>query len=162
MRLKAIATMMLVCATLLSVGGCASKIFQHPLLSAEGKGSSTSAEVYFFREDMFKGSAFATPVYLAGEKLLQLRVATYCKLYLKPGSYDMEVGSYSGGQGMLSSVPSFRSMTFDGGKTYFIHLQPESRMTLTGLETHFKPELISEEQARILMTQYTLIPGPAE
>lgn len=140
--------------------GCASKIYKHPFLSAEGKESS--AEVYFFREDMFKGSAFATPVYLAGEKLFQLRVATYCRLYLKPGTYDMEVGSYSGGQGMLSSVPSFRSMTFDAGKTYFIHLQPESRMTLTGLETHFKPEFINEEQARILMTQYTLIPGPGD
>jgi hypothetical protein len=140
--------------------GCASNVYKHPLLSMEGQGFS--AEVYFFRDETLLGSAFAIPVYLQEDSLLQLRRATYTKVYIKPGTYDMKVGSYSGGQGLFSSVPAFRSVTFEAGKAYFIHLKPESRATFFGLETYFKPELISEEQARILMTQYTLIPGPGD
>jgi hypothetical protein len=150
MRLKTTATMMLACAILLSVGGCASKIYQHPLLVSTP--SETSAEVSFFREDGMAGAAVAVPVYVNDEKLLQLRRATYAKVFLKPGTYQVEVRRLNeqlGNPWITCGGP----MELVAGKTYFVLLSfvaGESGMC-------FRPNLITEEGARSLMTTYTVV-----
>jgi hypothetical protein len=153
MRLKAVARTMLVFATLLSVVGCASKIFQHPLLVTNP--SELSAEVYFFREDKFAGSAIATPVHVNGETLLQLRQATYAKVSLKPGSHQVEVRRIEGARPGASNPwrTCGSSMDLQAGKTYFVLLAfvwEEDGMC-------FRPVLITEEGARSLMSTYSAV-----
>lgn len=156
MRLKTSATMMFVCAILFSVVGCQfpSKIFQHPLLV--GNPSEPSAEVYFFREDNIMLSGLALPVHVNEETLLQLRRATYAKVSLKPGTYQVVVGLAK----FLGRAPAsnpWRScggpMDFAAGKTYFVLLS----FVVDGSEWCFAPNLITEEGALSLMTTYTAV-----
>lgn len=153
MSVKAVARAMLVCATLLSVVGCASKIFQHPLLVSTP--SEPSAEVYFFREDVWAGSAIATPVHVNGETLLQLRRATYAKISMKPGTYQVEVRRIEGAQPGVSNP--WRTcggpMDLEAGKTYFVLLafvSGEAGMC-------FRPGLITDDGARSLMATYSAV-----
>lgn len=142
---------MLVCATLLSAVGCASKIFEHPLLVANQ--SALSAAVYFFREDVWEGSAIATAVHVNGETLLQLRRATYAKVSLKPGKVQVEVRGIVGAQ---QPNPWSRTcggpMQLEAGKTYFVLLAVEY-----GGGMCFRPGLITEDEARSLMATYSAV-----
>ncbi len=151
MSLKAVTRTIFVCATLLQVAGCASKIFQHPLLVTNP--SEPSAEVYFFREDVFWSSGIATPVHVNGETLLQLRRATYANVSLKPGTYQVEVRPIAGAQPGNPWRTCGGSMDFEAGKAYFVLLN------FVGGEAGmcFRPELITEEGARSLMTTYDAV-----
>jgi hypothetical protein len=156
MRLKTSATMMLICTILLSVMGCQfpSKIFPHPLLVANP--SEPSAEVYFFREDNIMLSGIALPVHVNEETLLQLRRATYAKVSLKPGTYQVVVGQAKGLGRAVGSNP-WRScggpMGLETGKAYFVLLS----FVDDGSEWCFAPNLITEEGARSLMVTYTAV-----
>lgn len=134
MDYRRILTLIAPCLVVLASHGCASKIHKHSLLSTEGQGPS--AEVYIFRDESLIGGGLAVPVYLQGESLLRLERATYTKVFLKPGTYELQVGESVRGSALfsLSSYgPAFRSMTFEAGKTYFIHLKRESNPTLGGI-----------------------------
>ncbi len=156
MNLKMAVGAMLIFVTLLSVVGCQlpSKIFQHPLRVTNP--SEPSAEVYFFREDVFWLSGIALPVHVNEETLLQLRRATYAKVSLKPGTYQVVVG-LAKGLGSASGTNPWRScggpMGLEAGKIYFVLLafaSGESGMC-------FLPSLITEEGARSLMATYTAV-----
>jgi len=150
MRLKTSATTILVCAILLSVSGCASKIYQHSMLVSTP--SEPSAEVTFFREDGLVGAAVAVPVYVNDEELLQLRRAAYAKVALKPGTYQVEVRSLNEHPG--SPVTTCGGpMELVAGKAYYVLLSLAS----VGYKTCFRPNLITEEGARSLMTIYTAV-----
>jgi hypothetical protein len=156
MRLKTSATMMFVCAMLLSVMGCgfSSKIFQHPLLV--GNPSEPSAEVYFFREDNIMLSGLALPVHVNEETLLQLRRATYTKVSLKPGTYQVVVGAAKDLGPAYGSNPWHSCggpMGLESKKTYFVLLS----FVDEGSQWCFRPNLITEEGARSLMTTYTVV-----
>jgi hypothetical protein len=150
MKLKAATTMMLACATLLSISGCASKIYQHPLLVSTP--SEPSAEVSFIREDGMAGAAVAVPVYVNDEKLLQLRRATYAKVSLKSGTYQVEarrLNEQPGNPWITCGGP----MEFVAGKTYFVLLS----FVAVDSGMCFRPNFITEEGARSLMTSYTAV-----
>ena len=144
MRFKTTLTI-LSCLFVLSVAGCVSKVYMHPLLVMDR--SIPSSEVYFFRENTLMGAALATRVYLDGKKLLQLRKSTYTKIYIRPGTYDVKV--YNGDKWATVT----RSMTFDTGDTYFILLAFGSNEK--GM--FFQPLSISEEGATSLMTEFTSV-----
>lgn len=149
---KLVVRIMLGCTTLLSVVGCASGVFPHPLLVSTS--SEPSAEVYFFREDVMAGGAVAVPVFVEGEKLLQLRRAAYAKVSLKPGNVQVEVRSIAGAQPYNNPWRSCGGpMDLEAGKTYFVLLafvSGENGMC-------FLPSLITEEGARSLMATYTAV-----
>lgn len=146
MRLKPAATIMFVFAILLSVSGCASKVFQHPLLVSTPL--EPSAEVFFFRENTLAGAMVAVPVHVNDGELLQLRRATWAKVYLKPGTYQVE-GRNLSNPGITCGGP----MELEAGKTYFVLLS-----NVGGIDTMcFLPHLITEEEARSLMTSYTAV-----
>lgn len=150
---KALARTLVCCAMLLQVAGCASTIYRHQLLATNP--SDPSAEVYFFREDVIAGSGIATPVHVNGEKLLQLRRATYAKVSLKPGTYQVEVRPITGAQPGLSNP--WRTcggpIDLEAGMKYFVLLD-----FVSGEEGMcFRPSLITEDGARSLMTTYSAV-----
>jgi hypothetical protein len=158
MRLITWATMMLVCAILFSAVGCqfSSKILQHPLLV--GNPSEPSAEVYFFREDVIWQSGLATSVAVNGDTLLQLRRATYAKVSLKPGKVHVEGGPRATFQ-LVTPAPSFECgipMELEPRKTYFVLLSYYVYDEYA-YKWCFRPNLITEEGARSLMTTYTVV-----
>lgn len=142
MRLKTSLTL-LSCFFVLSVAGCGSKIYQHPLLAADT--SEPSSEVYFFREDTLVGSGVPTEVYLNEKKLLQLRKAKYAKVRLKAGTYDVEI---------RTGASARRSMTFAAGETSFLLL----KHGCNGMLIAFCAEPITEAGAKSLMATMTLVP----
>lgn len=156
MKLKSAATMVLICTILLSVVGCQfpSKIFQHSLLVANP--SESSAEVYFFRDDDIMLSGLALPVHVNEETLLQLRRATYAKVTLKPGTYQVVVGLSKYLGPAVGSNPWHSCggpMELEPRKTYFVLLS----FVAEGYEWCFAPNLITEKGARSLMISYTLV-----
>jgi hypothetical protein len=130
------------------LSGCASKVYQHPLI--EPVPAAPSANVYFFREDVEVGTDFAIPVFLDGEKLLQLKRGTYAMVSLKPGIVDVEVQPVE----EYPWQPCGSPMEFLDGRTYFLLLEYKA----VGLGKCFSPELITEERARSLMDGYAAVP----
>jgi hypothetical protein len=143
MKLK-ISFMFLSCLVILSVAGCGSKVYMHPLLTADP--SDPSTEVYFFREDTLAGSGVPTEVYLGGGKLLQLRKAKYAKVRLKAGTHEVEIRS--------GRAVATKSMTFAAGETSFLLL----KHGCGGILFAFCAEPITEAGAKSLMATMTEIP----
>ncbi|MBI3597511.1 MAG: hypothetical protein HY203_10190 [Nitrospirae bacterium] len=135
----------------LSLSGCASKIYTHPLRVMNL--SEPTADVYVFREDVSQGSGVATPVYLEENKLVQLRRATYARVHLKPGTYEMKAGTESYPCGLICWTACTKAVNFEEGKTYYVLLSFAS----SGLKLCFKPDLITEEKAKSLMATYTAV-----
>lgn len=148
MKLKPAATItiMFVFAILLSVSGCASKVFQHPLLVSTPL--QPSAEVFFFRENTLAGAMLAVPVHVNDEELLQLRRATWAKVSLTPGTYQVEVRNQN-----YPWTTCGGPMELVAGKTYFVLLS----FVAGDSGLCFLPHLITEEEARSLMTSYTAV-----
>jgi hypothetical protein len=113
--------------------------------------SAPSANVYFFREDVDMGPDFALPVYLDGEKLLQLQRGTYAMVALKPGTFSIEVRPPE--EDSPWRLCSDR-MDFVDGQTYFLLLQYKT----LGTGKCFNPGFITEERARSLMDTYRPVP----
>ena len=133
------------------LAGCASKVFQHPLLMANS--SEPSAAIYFFREDVFWNSGVAQPVHVNGEALLQLRRATYAKVSLRPGTYQVEARPIGATQPVNPWITCGGPMGFELGKTYFVLLRFQGG---DGVMC-FSPMFITEEGARSLMATYSAI-----
>ncbi len=139
MRFKTALTI-LSCLFVLSVAGCVSKVYMHPLRVTDQ--SVPSSTVYVFRENTWIGSGIATMFYLDGKKLLQLRRSTYTKVRLKAGTYDFEIIS-----GRASAK---RSMTFATGETYLLLKNGSNEQGIV-----FYAEQITEEGAKSLMATMT-------
>jgi hypothetical protein len=139
-------------ALLITIGACTSKLYVHPAYADNEH--EPSAEVYFFRERRWEGSAVATLVRLNREKLLRLRSGTYTAVRLKPGSYMVDVAVSAGPSGGTADVTwgeGSLAITVEPDRKYFVLLT--FIWTLQN-QLLFYPEIITEEKANGLMAEY--------
>jgi hypothetical protein len=141
--------------SLFLLAGCTSTLYTHPLRVSEP--SEPSAELIIFRENAVMGSAWAIPVYLMNEKLARLRKGTYARFAIKPGNYDLRVGEESTWTGLTPIRRSTRSMNFVAGGKYFILLTARRDLLAFGPDQYFFPIPITEDRAKILMKEYSLV-----
>ena len=74
---------------LLLISSCGTtKLNQHPALASSGPGSAT---VHILRGDSIAMGCCSSPVTFNGEKVLEIKNATYTTVYLKPGSYEVRM-----------------------------------------------------------------------
>ncbi len=144
--------------------GCVSKIHAHPALAAQA--ASDFTELTIIRRKGLLLGAYAIPIFLDGQVLVDLRTGRYATLRVNPGTHiGMAVGTPQGlGDGQsdramntIAPQPSEEWLAgghrieFEVGKRYFFIVEA-SMLT-------FKIYRTDEETASDLMQSYTRV-GP--
>ena len=118
---------------LLCLGGCGSTAVRvsHPVIAAQS--TPQKAKVYFIRRDHgFMGVAdIPLSISAGGEELLTLTKGQYTLLYLRVGTVDFTVASYTvvgiAGKNTMTKVRATRRFSFAPGETYYLLFAPMPR-----------------------------------